>query len=369
MSTCQILLGDCRQTLAQLATGSVQTCISSPPYWNLRDYDVAGQIGLEAVPDCLAWARQEPPCGGCFVCEMRSVYGAELRRVLADDGTVWVNLGDSYASNGKNRSKQQSTAKSGLGGGLATQAQSLKQASKKLGNLKNKNLIGIPWRVALALQADGWILRQDIIWHKPNPMPESVGDRCTKAHEYIFLLSKKPKYFFNHKAIQETALGQPGTTGVGWNKTAADSPNDTRGMTRGRVVNRKSFRGGGAYTKGQSFDNSAPAENETHGNQENESGTRNRRSVWTVATQPYPGAHFATFPPELIRPCVQAGSRVGDTVLDLFGGSGTTAQVAVEEGRTAVLCELNPKYLPLIHKRMRKVQTRLQFGQPVAATP
>lgn len=319
MSNYQIIEDDCRQGLAQLATGSVQTCISSPPYWNLRDYGVAGQIGLEPLPDCLAWARQEPPCGGCFVCSMRSVYGAELRRVLADDGTVWVNLGDSYAHATAN-SDSFRRDKADVGSGHGNQC-----------GLPVRNLIGVPWRVALALQADGWVLRQDIIWHKPNPMPESVKSRCTKAHEYIFLLSKKPRYYFNAEAIQEEATNRyPG------------SKSPIKALPGEREGENHNLRG--------SLHLIEPAEN------------RNKRDVWTVASAPYAGAHFATYPPELIRPAVLAGSRPGDLVLDLFNGSGTTGQVALEEGRRYVGIELNPDYITLTHKRLSKVQTRLQFA-------
>ena len=186
-----ILIGDALEILRTLEAKSVQTCVTSPPYWGLRDYGVGGQLGLEKTP-------QE------FVGNLVSVF-REVRRVLKDDGTLWLNLGDSYAAKDKNRSINQATQSSTLAGGKVTQTQILVQQSKIVGGLKSKDLCGIPWRVAFALQADGWYLRQDIIWHKPNPMPESVRDRCTKAHEYIFLLSKSPKYFFDIQAIAEPA--------------------------------------------------------------------------------------------------------------------------------------------------------------------
>jgi len=365
MSTYQILEGDCRTGLAQFATGSVQTCISSPPYWNLRDYGVAGQIGLEPLPDCLAWARQEPPCGGCFVCSMRNVYGAELRRVLADDGTVWVNLGDTYSGS---RCGGNSNSITGKGRDESVKAKvasrrrdnaEIPRSDMAVGGLQAKNLLGIPWRVALALQADGWVLRQDIIWHKPNPMPESVGDRCTKAHEYIFLLSKSPRYYFDAKAIQEPALGvnANGFRGGAYCNNAEGGKRTQHGNTRPRVneADRKELR-----TDTESRHRSSIPGGQSL--QAEPDGFRNKRSVWTVATQPYAGAHFATFPPELIRPCVLASSMPGELVLDLFNGSGTTGQVALEEGRLYVGLELNPDYIQLTHKRLSKVQTRLQFS-------
>lgn len=269
MTDLQILLGDCREQMRSLADGSVQTCVTSPPYFGLRDYGMDGQLGLEPSPSD-------------FVAAMVEVF-REVRRVLADDGTLWLNLGDSYGA--------------------------------------AKQLLGIPWRVALALQDGGWCLRQDIIWHKPNPMPESVRDRCTKAHEYIFLLSKSPKYFFDSEAIKEVGVIPAGTKGAK----------------------------GSAERAGQVGVNSRPPEYKIY------DGMRNKRSVWTVTTKPFKGAHFATFPPELIEPCVLAGSRSGDTVLDPFGGSGTTAGVAIKHGRKAILCELNPDYAALVPNRIAQI--------------
>lgn len=346
----QILLGDCRQTLASIATGSVQTCISSPPYWNLRDYDVVGQIGLESIPDCLAWARQEPPCGQCFVCSMRSVYGAELRRVLADDGTVWVNLGDTYSGSRCGGNSESITGK-GRDESVKAKVASRRRDNAEIprsdvavGGLQPKNLIGIPWRVALALQADGWVLRQDIIWHKPNPMPESVSDRCTKAHEYIFLLAKQPRYYFDANAIQEPSSG------------TAHRRASVGAIAAGTVGDNtppKAAAAGFGVKMNASF----------HASTADLVENRNKRSVWKVGTKPYAGAHFATFPPELIRPCVLAGSRYGDRVLDLFNGSGTTGLVALQEGRHYVGCELNPNYVALTHRRLSGLQPRMQFGQ------
>lgn len=274
-----IEFGDCREIMRDWKTEGLKArmCVTSPPYFGLRDYGVEGQIGLEQTPDEYITAMVE-----VFRC---------VRDVLADDGTLWLNIGDSY------------------GGG--------------------KQLLGIPWRLAFALQSDGWVLRQDIIWHKPNPMPESVRDRCTKAHEYIFLLSKSERYYFDSEAVKEPVQSNKG--------------------------NGKSFRGGGSYTGGNSFNNHQMKKRETHGNAPNEDGTRNRRSVWTVATRPYRGAHFATFPPALIEPCILAGSRVGDVVLDPFMGSGTTAAVAKQHGRQFLGCELNENYWPLQEERIRAV--------------
>lgn len=293
VSEMQILIGDCLQRMREIPSGSVQTCITSPPYFGLRDYGVDGQIGLEPTPDA-------------FVAKLVEVF-REVRRTLRDDGTLWLNLGDSYAS-----------------GGRTTRDVDDKLPSRGMGvrpkdGAKPKDLIGVPWRVAFALQADGWYLRQDIIWHKPNPMPESVRDRCTKAHEYIFLLSKGPRYYFDHEAIKEPAV--KGAAGSSFNK----------GKTAAHQMGRSSEK------------------------ERTEDGKRNRRSVWTVTTKPFKGAHFATFPPDLIEPCILAGSRLGDTVLDPFGGSGTTAGVALAHGRKAIICELNPEYAKLIPDRVGSI--------------
>ena len=306
MSGYRILEGDCIEQMRGLPDASVNCCVTSPPYFGLRDYGMAGQIGLEDTPDA-------------FVARLVEVF-REVRRVLRDDGTLWLNLGDSYAraggwsnNNGLDGVKRDdgTRAKSNMTGRGG--------ASQKLPpGLKYKDLIGIPWRVAFALQADGWYLRQDIIWSKPNPMPESVRDRCTKAHEYVFLLSKAPRYYFDSEAIKEPASG------------------------------RETYFGSDRYSKG-SGRNDAGKYNPTR------CETRNRRSVWTVTTKPFKGAHFATFPPDLIEPCILAGCPVGGTVLDPFGGSGTTAGVAIKHGRGAILCELNPKYAALAPERVRSI--------------
>jgi len=304
----EIYIGDCRESLRRMAADGVkaQMCVTSPPYFGLRDYGVDGQLGLEQTPDE-------------YVANMVEVFRC-VRDVLADDGTLWLNIGDSYASPTK-----------GSGGGWAAdpnnyahKAQAFGKRKFSMGDAKPKDLIGIPWRVAFALQADGWYLRQDIIWHKPNPMPESVRDRCTKAHEYIFMLSKSPKYYFDGAAIAEPAV-YPGD-----NRAA-------RRDTRKEIDPFCKDNGSRARTGKPTGD------------------TRNRRSVWTVATRPYKGAHFAAFPPTLIEPCILAGSRPGDVVLDPFGGSGTTAGVAILHGRSSVLCEINPKYAALVPDRVLSI--------------
>jgi DNA modification methylase len=283
-----ILNGDCIAQMKTLDANSIQTCVTSPPYFGLRDYGHPGQIGLEPTPED-------------FVAAMVAVF-REVRRVLRDDGTLWLNLGDTYAANRGGTTPTRDCTRYGL---------------------KHKDLIGIPWRVAFALQADGWYLRQDIIWHKPNPMPESVRDRCTKAHEYIFLLSKSPKYFFDNEAIKVPVKQDWGTR----NRTNGKYHNEGTGL-------------------------------QPHSGLEKSYEKANKRSVWSVTTKPYKGAHFATFPPALIEPCILAGSRPGDTVLDPFGGSGTTGAVAIEHGRRSILIELNPEYIPLIQERLEKAQPK-----------
>lgn len=296
----QLLLGDCIERMGDLATGSIQTCVTSPPYFGLRDYGMEGQLGLEYSPEL-------------YVAKMVAVF-REVRRVLKDDGTLWLNIGDSYANDSK---------WGGSSGGK--HAKALHGASgvgrgRKHTGLKGKDLIGIPWMLAFALRADGWYLRQDIIWHKPNPMPESVADRCTKAHEYVFLLSKGPRYFYDHQAIKEPAV-----------YAACGRPSKVRGEFEGKNIQpgKEAFR--------------AIKE------------TRNRRSVWTIATKPYKGSHFAVFPPALVEPCILAGSRPGDVVLDPFNGSGTTGQVALQHSRRYIGIELNPEYLALTEERLRHV--------------
>jgi DNA modification methylase len=260
-----------------LADGSVQTCVTSPPYWGLRDYGVAGQLGLEPVPDCLGWATGQP-CGACYVCHMVQVF-REVRRVLRPDGTCWLNLGDSYAQDSKWGGASGGKNYTSAAGGLPRE--------RRATGLKDKDLVGIPWRVAFALQADGWWLRSDIIWHKPNPMPESVTDRPTKAHEYIFLLTKQPKYFYDNDAVREPTIPDPRDKQWGTARTGKGFSDHEYDKERGRM-----------QTKTQ---------DEGWVRMSNPAG-RNRRSVWTIATAPYSGAHFATFPPALVEPCILAGT-------------------------------------------------------------
>lgn len=307
----RILVGDCIEMMRTLPDQSVHTCITSPPYFGLRDYGVDGQIGLEASP------RK-------FIESLVAVF-REVRRVLRNDGTLWVNLGDSYASGGRcggGRYMAERGDGAWQGKGDATGWRSAPAG------WKHKDLLGLPWRLAIALQDDGWYLRQDIIWHKPNPMPESIKDRCTKAHEYLFLLSKSPRYHFDQDAIREPARAQ----------AAPES-----------ASRRNSFARETKYTDGE---HGQTAQHRTGRDDVDYDETRNKRSVWTVATASFKGAHFATFPPDLIRPCVLAGSPRGGMVLDPFGGAGTTALVAMQEGRQSVICELNPEYAALAHQRL-----------------
>lgn len=312
MSDYRVLIGDCIESMRTLPEKSINCCVTSPPYFGLRDYGQDGQIGLEASPDE-------------FVAALVAVF-REVRRVLRDDGTLWLNLGDSYAT-GTKAERQPGNKSFGEG---TSKAQGVARIGTPEG-LKTKDLIGIPWRVAFALQADGWYLRQDIIWHKPNPMPESVRDRCTKSHEYIFMLSKSPRYYYDHEAVKEPAVATH-ASGNGFKRDARESYKNADGSARG---------------------------NESQWS--DVGGKRNRRSVWTVSTKPYPGAHFATFPPDLIEPCILAGCPVGGTVIDCFGGSGTTAGVAVSNDRDAVICEISPDYGNLIPARVSDICGKADF--------
>jgi len=300
----KIEFGDCRETMRRWAAQGVkaQTCVTSPPYYGLRDYGHDGQIGLEETPEE-------------YIAAMVEVFSC-VRDVLADDGTLWLNIGDSYAGN---NSQASNNGRAGFGNPRE------RVVNRTGEGLKTKDLIGIPWMLAFALRADGWYLRQDIIWHKPNPMPESVTDRCTKAHEYIFLLSKSSKYYYDHEAIKEEGIIPAGTMAA-------------KGSTE---------------RQNQKGVNARPPEYKEY------DGQRNKRSVWTVTTKPYEGAHFAVFPTDLIEPCILAGADAGEIVLDPFMGSGTTAQVAQTLGRKYLGCELNPDYKPLQDKRL--AQQSLEF--------
>jgi len=302
--------GDCREILPTLGAESVNCCVTSPPYWGLRDYGCEGQIGLEPTPEA-------------YVAKLVAVF-REVRRVLRAEGTVWLNLGDSYCTV-PHGPKEKNAPQSFGGGGSEGRGQERKGSAtvggghanrKALPGLKHKDLVGIPWRVAFALQADGWYLRSDIIWAKPNPMPESVTDRPTKAHEYVFLLSKSARYWYDAGAISEEFAGEPyegRANGAIKNGDRAD-----RGRTIGMTTDR-----------------------------------RNARTVWTIATQPFSGAHFATMPPALAERCILAGCPEGGTVLDPFGGAGTTGLVADRLGRNAVLIELNGEYRKMAAGRIQ----------------
>lgn len=311
-----IIQGDALEVLKTLEDESINCCVTSPPYYNLRDYGCEGQIGLEKTPEE-------------YIQKLVEIF-REVRRVLKKDGTLWVNIADSYAGSGKGRckdgkAKRETFSKIQRGnegsiGGVLTKTKST--------SCKPKDLIGIPWMLAFALRADGWYLRQDIIWHKPNPMPESVKDRCTKSHEYIFMLSKSQKYYFDSDAIKEPAvtyedLKRRVRNGHGeWKNKKAATTYAVSGTGRSREE---------LYSKG---------------------GKRNKRDVWTVTTKSFKGAHFATFPPDLIEPCIMAGCPEGGAVLDPFGGSGTTGMVAKQNGRDFVLIELSKEYVEICKERV-----------------
>ena len=365
----KILIGDVRTRLAEIPDDSIQSCITSPPYWGLRDYGTASWDGGDPSCDHLgkpmatkaninrncgtgndvknATAREfyKDICGKCgatrvdsqlgleqtpdeYVAQMVAVF-REVRRVLKDDGVLWLNLGDSYSGSGKGPAGN-------LGAKHNERHLEHKHSAIVPDGLKPKDLVGIPWRVAFALQADGWWLRQDIIWHKPNPMPESVTDRCTKSHEYLFMLTKSAKYYFNNEAIQEDAKTSPGAT---WAERKA------AGATAGNVIVGHATRNG--------------TQRVVHGkgvtsNLTRQDGKRNRRSVWTIPTKPFRGAHFAVMPEALVEPCILASSRQDDTILDPFTGSGTVAVVALRHARNFIGTELNPEYANIAQQRINE---------------
>lgn len=339
-----ILIGDVRQRLAELPDCSVQCVVTSPPYWGLRDYGHDGQIGLEQTPDE-------------YVAEMIAVF-REVHRVLKDDGTLWLNLGDSYFSTTKGTGgmNPETSPKNAIKGKNNFQAfEPIRVQSGDL-PLKQKDLIGIPWRVAFALQAEGWWLRQDIIWHKPNPMPESVTDRCTKSHEYLFLLTKSAKYYFNHEAIKEP-LAESSKSRLRQNVAEQKGSDRVPGKTNGPM---KAVASGIRFGGNKYGDSSDPKHATKSGNEwvADENALRNKRSVWSITTKPFKGAHFAVMPEALVEPCILAGSKEGDLILDPFLGSGTVAVVAVKHGRRWVGCELNPAYAEIAKSRIEK-QTNL----------
>lgn len=301
----KVFFGDCRESMTQMARDGVkvQMCVTSPPYYGLRDYGHDGQIGLEDSPEE-------------FIANLVEVF-SHVKELLNDDGVLWVNIGDSYYN--YRPGKGQALVKQSVANNKQDLPDVCARRGNKLQGLKEKDLIGIPWMLAFALRADGWYLRQDIIWHKPNPMPESVQDRCTKAHEYIFLLSKSPRYFYDNEAIKEPIKGE----------------------IEIRDKNAEGYQAD--YAQGDRFSKGARVFGAN--------GLANKRSVWTVNTKPYSGDHFAVFPTELIEPCILAGSKSGDTVLDPFFGSGTTGEVCQMLGRNWIGCELNQDYEPLQKQR------------------
>jgi DNA modification methylase len=380
-----ILIGDVRERLKELPDQSVNCCVTSPPYWGLRDYGTATWDGGDSSCDHQgkpmatkaninrntftgkdvknAEAREffKEICGKCgakridsqigleqtpdeFIAELVSVF-REVKRVLRDDGTLWLNIGDSYASFRDGKATPDTTRGESTGT-LVDKGKASNRKASTFANtsIKHKDLVGIPWMLAFALRADGWYLRQDIIWHKPNPMPESVRDRCTKSHEYIFLLSKSPQYFYDRIAVQEDAKTAPGAT---WKEHKA------AGATAGNVIVGDGVRNG--------------TQRVVHGkgvtsNLTRQDGKRNKRSVWSVTTRPFKGAHFATFPPALIEPCILAGCPEGGTVLDPFFGAGTTGLVAQRHNRKWIGCELNPEYAAIAQARIESESTLFTLG-------
>jgi DNA modification methylase len=367
-SPVEVLVGDCRALLPELPDESLQCCVTSPPYWGLRDYGESGQVGLEKTPEE-------------YVAKMVEIF-REVRRVLRKDGTLWLNLGDSYAHSMRQSGADHAGEKQNTNNG------SIRSGFTPLSiGLKEKDLCGIPWRVAFALQADGWWLRSDIIWSKPNPMPESVTDRPTKAHEYLFLLTKSANYYYDQAAIKEPCrdssivrLGQDIENQLGSDRVPGKTNGRMKAVTFGgnnrcpdtRLQSGKEWKPKTCGQNSRIFQDRDPNHSSErkhrdpamggggsgfigHSGNTKADGTTyilaNKKTVWTVATQPFKEAHFATYPPDLIKPCIMAGTKPGDTVLDPFAGSGTTGMVALELGRNAILIELSPKYAELIEQR------------------
>ncbi len=362
----EIYCMDCIDGLQMLKSNSIDCCVSSPPYYALRDYGVKpshwNEVKYSSIPGlpeviipewegCLGLEPSVEMYIGHIVSIYRQVY-----RVLKCTGTTWINLGDSYIGTGGDRKKSAS-------GGIfdiqqshnPNEGRNRRNQNNKRTGLKQKDLIGIPWRVAFALQADGWYLRMDNIWNKTNCMPESASDRPTRCHEYFFLLTKRKKYFYDSEAIMESCINGDqssprGSIGVIGNMNSGRRKNE----------NSKTFRGGGVYTQGRSFNNSACIERESHGNSINTLGLRNKRSVWTLSTDSFREAHFATFPPKLIEPCILAGCPEGGIVLDPFMGSGTTGKVALQNRRYFIGFELNPSNISISKStRLNNVQLKI----------
>lgn len=324
-----VIFADALKGLALLESNSVDTCITSPPYYGLRDYGANGQIGLESTP-------------AEYIDRLVNVF-REVRRVLKPDGTLWVVIADSYAGSGKGAWKNKNGQKEVY---VLDPGSAPTKMPKTFEGIKAKDLIGVPWMLAFALRADGWYLRQDIIWHKTNPMPESVKDRCTKSHEYIFLLSKSPRYYFNAEAIAEPVANSTKKR-LTQNTDNQNGSNRVYGKNNGPMKACAPRYGGNKYTATPDIFSRTKS-----GNLYVPHKRRNKRDVWTVCTKGFKGAHFATYPDTLILPCVLAGSKVDGTVLDPFCGSGTTLQVAAQNGRNGIGIEINAEYEPLIKARI-----------------
>jgi DNA modification methylase len=319
-----ILCGDAAAQLQTLAAQSIDTCVTSPPYFGLRSYDTDGQIGLEQMP-------------GEYIARLVDVF-REVRRVLRDDGTLWIVIGDSYS--------RDDNYGGSTGGKHVRDLHGSTDIGKRRTNtgLPSKNLIGIPWRLAFALQDDGWYLRSDIIWQKPNALPESVKDRCTKSHEHIFMLSKKPRYYFDAEAIAEPVAEST-------IKRLSQDIEHQNGSTR-QPGKTNPMKAAAPRYRGKKYTENPDVFYRTKsGSIYNYKPLRNKRDVWTVSTAHYKGAHFATYPPDLIRPCILAGSRPGGTVLDPFCGSGTTGLVALATGRQFIGIDINPEYCEMSRHR------------------
>ncbi len=358
--------GDSLEVLRTLPDASAHCCVTSPPYWGLRDYGTAGQIGLEETPDE-------------YVARLLEVFG-EVRRVLRDDGSLWLNLGDAYTSNFGKRKRFDAAGTKQQGNPA-----SIGMPGRSVAGLPPKNLIGLPWRVAFALQAAGWYLRCDIIWAKPNPMPESVQDRPTRAHEYLFLLTKSEKYFYDHEAVREpaAAMTEHDATGQGYRAPGQKQNSGNRpklqhpsALTFAREV-AEPDRPGQAHSQHRP-DRTTKKRNPRPGVDTRGGGqgsremnyplfTRNRRSVWTIPTEPFPGAHYATFPTELVRPCILAGCPMGGTVLDPFFGSGTVGEVARMFRRQWIGIEISPNSCAIAARRVERLPT--QKSGPRAELP
>ena len=330
----EVLFYDAVTGLQHIPDESVDCCVTSPPYYGLRDYGAEGQIGLEKTPEE-------------YIGRLIEVF-REVKRVLKPEGTAWVNLGDSYAGSGKGAAQYPENAKKykqGTSRGMLG-AESTTKLPKHFDNIKAKDLIGIPWMFAFAMRDDGWYLRQDIIWAKPNPMPESVRDRCTRSHEYIFMFSKSRKYYYDAEAVSEPTAE---STNERLKQDVENQAGSDRvqGKTNGPMKACAPRYGGNKYKDLPNHTKSANLYQPT--------GKRNKRDVWTVTTKGFKGAHFAVYPPDLIEPCILAGCPEGGTVLDPFCGSGTTLMVAEKFGRNGIGIEINENYKDIIYSRISQV--------------